>query len=324
VIAAVGVFIAHQRKEPGFVAARSPYAVDQSAPSKCTKPDTKKKYYVGAVVYRPWQTTLPDFEQASGVNPVIQEYYVGFGSPFNIYQRVDVSKGVIPIIQIDPWTAKLSAIAGGKYDTYLTAQAKVVKDFGCPIAISFGHEMNGNWYPWGSQVGTLHPHKGVTPAAFVAAWRHIVNVFRKADVHNVRWTWTINRVSPFVTTNIKDWWPGGKYVSWVGLDAYYRHPGQTFGDVFNHTIQTVRALTKDPILITETGVTPQGPQGANIEGLFAGAKKAHLFGVVWFNVKAKAEWQLQGRPASVLADFTKAALAFTGQTKTKTKAHPHS
>src|SRR6185437_7678694 len=45
-----------------------------------------------------------------------------------------------------------------------------VRDFGSPVVIGFGHEMNAYWYSWG------YRH---TPAAtFVAAWRHIVTLFR--------------------------------------------------------------------------------------------------------------------------------------------------
>ena len=47
-----------------------------------------------------------------------------------------------------------------------------MRAFGEPVALSFGHEMNGDWYPWGT--------KQTTAASFVAAWRHIYDLFAKA------------------------------------------------------------------------------------------------------------------------------------------------
>ena len=44
--------------------------------------------------------------------------------------------------------------------------------------------MNGTWYSWGYQ--------HTSPAAFVAAWRHIVTVFRAVGAWNVTWLWTVN------------------------------------------------------------------------------------------------------------------------------------
>jgi beta-mannanase len=54
-----------------------------------------------------------------------------------------------------------------------------VRTLNLPIAVSFGHEMNGNWYPW----GTAH----TTAAQFVAAWRHIHDLFARVGATNVIW-----------------------------------------------------------------------------------------------------------------------------------------
>ena len=77
-----------------------------------------------------------------------------------------------------------TAIASGQYDAYLRSYAAAVKAFGRQVIFSFGHEMNGYWYSWG--------YRHTSPAVFVAAWRHIVTVFRAAGAQNVTWLWTIN------------------------------------------------------------------------------------------------------------------------------------
>ena len=101
------------------------------------------------------------------------------------------------------------------------------------MVIGFGHEMNGSWYPWG--------YHHVQPATFVAAWRHIVALFASQGALNVTWLWTINDDRPG-TGPIKSWWPGQRYVTWVGIDGYYLRPSDTFGSVFGSTIKQVRAV----------------------------------------------------------------------------------
>ena len=79
---------------------------------------------------------------------------------------------------------RLAAIASGKYDAYLSGYAAAVSAYRHPVILSFGHEMNGSWFSWG--------YRHASPAAFVAAWRHIVTLFRELRVRNVTWLWTVN------------------------------------------------------------------------------------------------------------------------------------
>jgi mannan endo-1,4-beta-mannosidase len=299
VVAAVAVYVIHSRQH--HIPANADSNANAITPNKCHVPNPKKRY-LGVVIYRPWQKTLPEFESQSDTKPNIISYYINFGNPLDFDHVSDIYSTAFPIIQIDPYHASLQKIADGHFDPYLIEQAHAVAKFRCPVAISFGHEMNGDWYPWGN----TH----VKPAVFIAAWQHIHRIFSSAGAKNVKWVWTVNRDSTFVSS-ITKWWPGNGYVNWVGIDGYYRKPGNNFTYVFRHTIQQIRSLTKDPILITETSVTRVGPQAANITNLFVGAKKDKIFAVVWFNVKAKEEWNLAGRGNSVLAAFKTAANDYT-------------
>ena len=103
---------------------------------------------------------------------------------------------------------------------------------------------------------------------FVAAWRHVVTLFRAAGAGNVTWLWAVNVTDQ--TTEIPNpapWWPGGSYVNWVGIDGYYDSPLAGFAQVFGPTIVDVRSLTKDPIFISEKGVKPAAGQQAKIVDL---------------------------------------------------------
>ena len=53
------------------------------------------------------------------------------------------------ILQWDPTLASVQKVADGGYDSYLRSFADSVHDFGYPVVIGFGHEMNASWYSWG-------------------------------------------------------------------------------------------------------------------------------------------------------------------------------
>jgi hypothetical protein len=223
------------------------------------------------------------FASTIGAKPDIVMYYSGWYVPFPTSFATTVAKnGAAPLVQINPEQngkgISLTAIAAGQYDGYLSAYAEAIRGYGHPVILSFGHEMNGNWEPWGYQ--------HATPASFIAAWRHIVNVFRALGVKNVTWLWTANIVSDTPTSKIPNpapWWPGSSYVDWVGIDGYYLKSSWEFAPLFGPTIRAVRALTSAPILIAETGALPAAGQPAKIADLFAGVRSYGLLGFVYFN-----------------------------------------
>ena len=107
--------------------------------------------------------------------------------------------------------------------------------------------------------------------------------FRQENATNVTWMWTITR-NASSTGPIQDWWPGASYVTWVGIDGYYYTHDDSFRSVFASTITDVRKLTKQPILLSEVGIGQISGQAAKIPGVFAGMKRNHLLGLVWFDV----------------------------------------
>ena len=100
------------------------------------------------------------------------------------FARTAAKHGAVPLVQINPTDVSLAAIASGQYDAYLTSYAQAVRAYRHPVILSFGHEMNGYWYSWG--------YRHTSPAVFVAAWRHIVTLFRALGTRNVTWLWTVN------------------------------------------------------------------------------------------------------------------------------------
>lgn len=270
------------------------------------------RHYAGVVLYRPQQASLQSFAAATHVKPAIIEYYVTFWQALDLGRARSVYENAgFPIVQVDPTGISLADIAHGRYDTYLRRVAREVVRFRCPIALSFGHEMNGKWYGWG--------YRHTQPTVFIAAWRHMHSLFASAGVKNVIWLWTINRVAPGESP-ISNWWPGAQFVNWIGIDAYYRKTTSRFTSVFGNTLRDLHMFTRKPTLVTETGVPARPGQAAQISDLFAGAKKGGLFGVVWFDIDAKQHWRLEGRPVAVTA-FQRAVSRF-GSSSTSCASSP--
>jgi glycosyl hydrolase family 26 len=241
---------------------------------------------------------IADFGRAAGRAPNLAGYFSGWAQPFAAgFARQARAHGAAVLVQIDPTYASVAAIAAGSYDGYLRAYAASVAAFGRPVVIGFGHEMNASWYPWG--------YHHVPPATFVAAWRHIVTLFRDQGAGNVTWLWTVN-ADLAATGPLADWWPGTRYVTWVGVDGYYYRPRDTFASVFAPTLRQVRGLTGKPVLLSETAVGPAAGQPAKIGNLFAGMRRSGVLGLVWFDNAQHdgiyhQDWRIEDHPAAVAA-----------------------
>jgi mannan endo-1,4-beta-mannosidase len=242
------------------------------------------------------------FSTRTGLSPQLVLYYSGWFEPFQAsFARTVSEHGAVPLVQINPKGVSLAAIAEGRYDGYLRAYARAVRAYDHPVILSFGHEMNGDWYPWG--------YRHESPSAFVAAWRHIVTLFRDLKTRNVTWLWTVNVVHKGGSiARPGPWWPGNAYVTWVGLDGYYYKPSWKFAPLFGPTIAAIRELTHDPILIAETSAAPTTDQPAKIADLFAGVHLYGLLGFVWFDSVHDRDWRLNG-PAAIMA-FRRGARAY--------------
>jgi hypothetical protein len=236
------------------------------------------------------------FAKAAGKQPNLVGYFSSWQEPFSLAFATTLhDRGVVPLVQIDPTDTSLAAIAAGRWDGYLSSFAARVRAFGHAIVIGFGHEMNAPWYSWG--------YGHVRPAVFVAAWRHVFDLFRAEGATNVTWLWTIQADGPG-TGPVASWWPGSAYVDWVGIDGFYARRSDTFATVFGPTIAQVRQITSKPTLVSETAVSQQPEQPAQIRDLFHSILVYRLLGLVWFNEAPRGtqqDWRIQDNPAAEIA-----------------------
>ena len=246
------------------------------------------------------------FATATGAKPDVVMYYSGWYVPFPVDFATTVARnGAVPLVQMNPAGIKVAEIASGRYDGYLSSYAEAVRAYKHPVIVSFGHEMNGDWSSWG--------YRHTSPAVFVAAWRHIVTLFRTLGAQNITWLWTVNIINNTTAGKIPNpapWWPGSSYVNWVGIDGYYLKPNWQFAPLFGPTVTAVRALTGAPILIAETGAVKAADQPAKINDLFAGVHSYGLLGFVWFDT-TDAKGQPFGLTGSAAIDaFRKGASTY--------------
>ena len=181
--------------------------------------------------------------------------------------------GSIPVISWDSETIpsnvnepdyQLSDIIAGRYDSYIREWAGKAKAWGHPFFLRFDWEMNGSWFPWSEGVN------GNKPGEFVAAWRHVHDVFAAVGATNVTWVWCPN-VNP--TGNFENFkavagqYPGDEYVDWTGLDGYNwgtnpSHGGswQTFNQLYRasyrYLVETV--APNKPLMIGEVASSEYG------------------------------------------------------------------
>ncbi len=253
---------------------------------------TVSKHFAGLAVKKSIAKNTSSFQEATGQEPQIVEFYNPLRKNFALGEAKAVIKaGEIPFIQLNPKGTPAREIAAGKFDNHLRTYAEAVKAFGCAIILSVGHEMNGWWYPWGEP--------STTPREFIAAWRHIHDIFASVGTGNVTWSWDPSHQYQEVTATkvaspASEWYPGKKYVDLIGLDGYlgYDRNGnaQNFKEIFGFQLHDIRHIAPDKLVyLAETGVAP-GPSAAKqINELFAGLSAYHLGGLVWFDAKGQPD-----------------------------------
>ncbi|WP_152648294.1 glycoside hydrolase family 26 protein [Streptacidiphilus anmyonensis] len=255
---------------------------------------------------------------AGGVRPTMTEFFVNWTQSFRAAMVTSAyDHGTLPVISWEPWAGgqennigvgqvpknnadqpkyRLANIIDGSFDSYITAFAKGVAAAKWPVALRFAHEMNGTWYPWSEKTD------GNKPGQYVAAWRHVHDLFQQAGATNVIWVWSPNIIRPVPHTKLSSLYPGDAYVDWVGLTGYGVRES-TPATTFDPTLRQVRALTKKPILITETGAQPDKDKVSWVTSFFPWLEQNHdIIGFVWTEKTrtsgALSDWRFNGDPQS--------------------------
>ena len=198
---------------------------------------------------------------------------------------------------------RLSTIAAGGQDAYITAWATAARDWGHPFFLRFNWEMNGNWFPWS-------PGKnGNSAADFVAAWRHVHDIFTRVGATNVTWVWCPNIDPDSVLTPLSSVYPGDAYVDWTALDGYnWNTPWTSFAALFGATYDRITnaIAPSKPMLVGETASTETGGSKAQwITDMFQSlaTRFPRIRGLLWFDkLDDGMDWPIE-TSASATAAF---------------------
>lgn len=234
---------------------------------------------------------------AAGCPVKVGTYYCQWQGPYpQNFATLCHANGVTPFIELEPWFTSttwpaFTNIAAGQYDSWLQSMAASVKAGGYPVMMTYAHEMNGSWYPWGNG-----GPQNVTAAQWIASWQHVVTTMNTVAPGLITWVWAPNNAD---VGSVVPYWPGQSYIGLAAYDGYIQNTSQTFASFQQQTVTQIRSLTSGPIWNSECGVEPAGNGRAAVIAEFVKAMQgAGLSGFNWFN---QSPFNLTSAETSTLA-----------------------
>jgi hypothetical protein len=155
--------------------------------------------------------------------------YHGFTDTFYKPEVNWTNEGRLPMASwratgLTPDPRRAAAIAKGTYDATIITVARAMKAVPGPLLVRFASEM--------TQAPGQIQYIG-NPKKFVAAWRHVVDLFRKQGVTNVRWVWD-PQAAAFCNGRAQTYYPGNRYVDWIaGTAIPPSESTRSFSDLFS-------------------------------------------------------------------------------------------
>ena len=275
-----------------------------------------------------------------GKGVAISAAYLNWGSAFNngfIKSNAYVGRSSFLTWEFTPGSGQkvqayegrvLEAITDGLYDDYVTAWAEGMRDFDKPVFLRFGHEMNGDWYPWsgvknggGTLDGYGSPDLADGPERYVDAYRHIHDIFSQAGADKVLWVWCPNAPFEAMTQALGSWnkpaayYPGDDYVDWLCFDGYnwgasafgqqFNAKWTSFEDIFAGSYAELQAINPSkPIIIGEFASTEEGgDKAAWIKQAFDDIRNKfpQIRAIIWFHITKETDWRINSSDASLKA-----------------------
>jgi hypothetical protein len=218
-----------------------------------------------------------------------------------VREEADLQAGRIPLISWNGKTLNL-AIGLGQHDDLIRTRARAVKALAGKVMIRWMWEMDGR----NKADHTRHP------ALYVAAWRHIHDVFAAEGATNVQWVWCPNATAFRAEDprNAPAYYPGDEYVDWICADGYNWAPGRegdqwrSFASIYTPFYEWGMTRQK-PLMVGEFGAQERNP-GEKAQWLtetrealktkFPGIKA-----VVYFDANKDYDWRVTSSPETLAA-----------------------
>ncbi|MEP6464499.1 MAG: hypothetical protein ABJC62_14045, partial [Frankiaceae bacterium] len=239
------------------------------------------------------------------------------GRKFDIHRLYDVwddqqptaitswtaSQGRTPVLSIkatrrNGTVVRWADIAAGREDSQIRAQARGLKALNVPLFLALHHEPEDD------------PGHG-TPAAYVAAWRHYVSVFRSEGATNVSFTWILMAWSFEHPSIANSFYPGDDVIDWVAADGYNWY-GAVPGKAWRPLADALAAFAAwdrphaKPMMVSEYGSLEDpavpGRKAAWIAQTAAGFKTMPAIkAVLYFHAPVVHPWWVDSSPSALSA-----------------------
>jgi len=167
---------------------------------------------------------ITHLEKALSLKPSIFIAASKLYNKFPMAQVIDVAKrGIMSYLHVDiaPFDSiapisgfSVKEIARGQQDGHIKEFAQYALEFGKEYRGFFFStmvDMNGNWFSWGK-----NPN-------FIPAWRRIWQIFEDQGTNQyATWVWVpyCPEASKQHADNPELYYPGDKYVDWIGINAF--------------------------------------------------------------------------------------------------------
>jgi len=249
--------------------------------------------------------TMAETDARIGRKPAVHLTYYSWADDWATAPatRADLADGRIPLVNWEPFDVVFDDIISGKLDSTIRARADGAKALGKKFILDFAAEMNEG-EGWG----------GHDPAKYIAAYRHIHDVFVARGATNVVWAWCPNVTDSPNSPQTMAYYPGDEYVDWTGVDGYNWGTSdpdfewQSFAEVFADIYAKLAAKGK-PIIIGEMASDEAGGSKAKwIDDVVPTLKTKFplIKALVWFDIDKERHWQINSSP-SALASYTRMA-----------------
>ncbi|MDT0646208.1 glycosyltransferase family 2 protein [Zunongwangia sp. F260] len=212
--------------------------------------------------------TIVNIENQTNTNFDIISFYLAWGDksysdfPGDLVNSI-YGMNAIPMITWEPWTSdfqeseEISAlernqkvfkyIAAGYFDDYIKQFGVKLAAFERPVFLRFAHEFDNPQYPWSAKGGN-------TPKEFIVAWRHVHDLLKSVNAHQVMMVW-----NPWRSQLLQKYYPGDDYVDWIGITALdYGKLNSTkqsysFNQLYQPFHSEIGAFTNKPVMLAEFG-----------------------------------------------------------------------
>jgi len=195
-------------------------------------------------------------------------------------------------------------VTSKEFQQDITKYAQAMTEYGKPFLFTTMHELNIDAWPWSKQAGTAKK-----------VWQTMWDIFEDNGANKyATWVWEVYTAGTAVTwVDDPEWYyPGDKYVDWIGLSAYSRDGNEQTRNM-SFKILTEDAYSKmhrshpdKPIMQAEFGKTKGPSQAKWFKNAFETIKS-------WPEMKAAIVWDVYDIGLSDDANLSDDTLKMLGE-----------